>query len=206
MTRILQIHSSLSGSDGQSSRLATRFVQRLRALKPDTSLTVRDLSAAPMRHLDAGSFSAFAASADARSAEQRDRVALSDELVAELREADVLVVGVPMYNFGIPSTLKAWFDHVARAGVTFRYTDQGPQGLLTGKRAVLVHTRGGRYAGTAADHLAPHVRQFIGFLGIDAVDEIFAEGLATGDAEAELARAGAELERLATAERVMEAA
>ena len=178
MTRILQIRSSLSGPEGRSNHLADRFVRRFRSARPDAE----------------------------RTAGQRRRTLLSDELVAELRAADVLVVGVPMYNFGIPSPLKAWFDHVARAGVTFRYTDQGPQGLLTGKRAVLLHTRGGSYAGTAADHQAPHVRQFLGFLGIEDVDEIFAEGLATEDAESGFARALAEAERLAAAARVAEAA
>jgi FMN-dependent NADH-azoreductase len=94
-----------------------------------------------------------------------------------LKAADVVVLAVPMYNFGIPSTLKAYFDHVARAGVTFRYTDKGPVGMLTGKQAFVFAARGGRYFGTALDSQTPYLRQFLGFVGITDVEFVYAEGL-----------------------------
>jgi FMN-dependent NADH-azoreductase len=119
-------------------------------------------------------------------------VAESDALIEELRRADVLVLGLPMYNFGVPSTLRAYFDHVARAGVTFRYTPEGPVGLLTGKKAYVVATRGGRYAGTTADLQSAYVRQFLGFIGIREVEFIYAEGLALGAEQRERAIAAAE--------------
>jgi FMN-dependent NADH-azoreductase len=113
--------------------------------------------------------------------EQQRHVAESDALIDELREASVLVLGLPMYNFGVPSTLKSYFDHLARAGVTFRYTAEGPVGLLTGKRAYVFATRGGQHAGTERDVQAAFVRQFLGFIGIRDVEFIYVEGLALGD-------------------------
>ncbi len=130
---------------------------------------------------------------------QAQVAAESDALVAELRAADVIVIGLPMYNFGVPSTLKAYFDHVARAGVTFRYTAQGPEGLLEGKKAYVVATRGGKYSGTPQDLQSAYVRQFLGFVGITEVEFVYAEGLALGDESraAALAEAGGRLQRLA---------
>jgi FMN-dependent NADH-azoreductase len=126
-------------------------------------------------------------------------VAQSDALIAELEAADVIVLGLPMYNFGVPSTLKAYFDHVARAGVTFRYTADGPQGLLGGKKAYVLAARGGRYAGTPLDTQSDFVRQFLGFLGIRDVEFIYAEGLAMGDAHRDgaLSHAGECIQQLA---------
>jgi len=123
----------------------------------------------------------------------------SDALIAELRSADVVVIGLPMYNFGVPSTLKTYFDHVARAGETFRYTANGPEGLLQGKRACVIATRGGRYAGTARDLQSAFVRQFLGFIGITDVEFVYAEGLAMGEEArvAALAEAGKRIEQLA---------
>ncbi|HVC11680.1 MAG TPA: NAD(P)H-dependent oxidoreductase, partial [Burkholderiales bacterium] len=120
-------------------------------------------------------------------------------LIGELKRADVIVLGLPMYNFGLPSTLKAYFDHVARAGVTFRYTDKGPVGLLTGKQAYVFAARGGQYAGTASDTQTPYVRDFLRFLGIDEVEFVYAEGLAIGDAsrQAALAQAQSAIRRMA---------
>ena len=114
-------------------------------------------------------------------------------------DADVLVLGVPMYNFGAPSTLKAYFDRIARAGVTFRYTASGPEGLLTGKKAYIFATRGGLYAGTPLDSQTTYVRDFLGFLGITDVEFIYAEGLNMGEPskQAALANAQERLEELA---------
>jgi len=173
---ILQINTSLFGEHGQSSRLAASLVEQL--LGPNDRLIQRDLAADPVPHLTAQRFSAFTTAEAERTAEQREVAAYSDRLIDELRAADVVVLGLPMYNFGVPSSLKAYFDHVARAGVTFRYTAQGPQGLLTGKKGYVLATRGGFYRGTSRDSQSSYVRDFFAFLGIDDVEFIYAEGLA----------------------------
>jgi len=131
-------------------------------------------------HLTAERFGAFVAEPQSHTAEQRAVLKFSDALIDELRRADVIVIGLPMYNFGVPSSLKAYFDHIARAGVTFRYTPQGPVGLLTGKKVYVFATRGGAYAGTPLDTQTAYVRDFLRFLGIDAVEFVYAEGLNLG--------------------------
>lgn len=180
MKSILQLNTSLNGESALSSRLASEFSIAL-AADSGATVVVRDLARQPLPHLTAERFAAFATPAAARTLEQQRHVSESDQLIDELRRADVLVIGLPMYNFGVPSTLKAWFDHVARAGVTFRYTPQGPVGLLGGRRAYVFATRGGRYAGTEADLQSAYVRRFLGFIGIDEVEFVYAEGLALGD-------------------------
>ncbi|MBI1423345.1 MAG: FMN-dependent NADH-azoreductase [Gammaproteobacteria bacterium] len=179
MKTVLQLNSSLFQEQGQSSQLTAALVSQL--LDSQDRLIVRDLAAAPVPHLTGERFAAFTTAEDERSAAQREVVAYSDKLIAELRDADVIVLGLPMYNFGVPSTLKAYFDHVARAGVTFRYTSNGPQGLLTGKKAYVLATRGGNYEGTPLDSQTPYVRTFLGFLGITDVVFVYAEGLALGE-------------------------
>ena len=195
---LLQIKSSLFGDAGQSSRLADAFVAAWRDANPHGRVIVRDLAREPVPHLTADTFTAFTTPPEARTAAQRALVALSDALIAELRAADVVVLGLPMYNFGVPSTLKAYFDHVARAGVTFRYTDHGPVGLLTGRTVYVFAARGGRYAGTAGDTQTGYVRGFLAFLGLDEVEFVYAEGLALGPAprDAALAEATAAIARL----------
>jgi len=185
MNTLLQLNSSIFSSGGQSSQLADQFVAAWRATAKDAQVIVRDLASNPLPHLDAQRVSAFFAQTDARTAEQQAYVAESDALIEELRQAQVLVIGLPMYNFGIPSTLKAYFDHIARAGVTFRYTGQGPEGLLTGKKAYIFAARGGLYAGTPLDSQTQYVRDFLGFLGITDVEFIYAEGLNMGEAAKE---------------------
>jgi FMN-dependent NADH-azoreductase len=174
--RILQIKSSVFNGNGQSSRLADEFVARLREAQPNLQLIQRNLVADPVPHLDGARAGAFFAKPEERSAEQRAVIEYSDALIDELRRADVLVLGLPMYNFGVPSQLKAWFDHLARAGETFKYTEKGAVGLLTGKKAYVFATRGGLYG----DHDAQtqFVRQFLGFIGIADVEFVYAEGLA----------------------------
>lgn len=170
MTTLL-ITSSLFGPGGQSTVLANELVARLGG-----KLIVRDLAKQPVPHLDAERFAAFLAKPEARSAAQQAIVDYSDALIGELKSADTIVIGVPMYNFGIPSTLKAYFDHVARAGVTFKYTEKGAVGLLTGKKAYLVIARGGVYGDEHAH--TSYVRDFLAFLGITDVERVYAEGLA----------------------------
>jgi FMN-dependent NADH-azoreductase len=181
MNTLLQIKSSIFSDGGQSSRLADRYVAAWRVSHPDGNVIVRDLALEPVPHLDATRFGAFLAKADERSADQQGVIEYSNTLIEELRNADLIVLGVPMYNFGVPSNLKAYLDHIARAGVTFRYTASGPEGLLTGKRAVVFATRGGLHAGTASDTQTGFIRTFLGFLGITEVQFVYAEGLAISE-------------------------
>jgi len=187
----LQLNTSLFGEGGESTRLASQFVA-----PRGGKVIVRDLAKNPVPHIDAARFGAFLAKPDARTPEQQAVIDYSDALIAELREADTIVIGLPMYNFSVPSTLRAYFDHVARAGVTFKYTDKGPVGLLTGKKAYVFVTRGGVYGD---DHIhAKYVRDFLAFIGITDVDFIYAEGLAISPAskEAALAKAREVIARL----------
>lgn len=182
MTTLLKINTSLHSDDGQSSRLANRYVERWQAAHPDGQVVVRDLAADPVPHLTAERFQAFLSDPATRTEEQARVVAASDELIAELRKADVVVLGLPMYNFGIPSTLKSWIDHVARAGETFRYTADGPEGLV-GDRPVLVFAaRGGQYHGTPKDVQSTYIEMVLNFIGIRDIQFIYAEGLNLGDA------------------------
>jgi FMN-dependent NADH-azoreductase len=187
----LQLNTSIFGDGGQSTTLANEFVRRLGG-----KVIVRDLAREPVPHLSAERFGAFLAKPDARTREQQAVVDYSDALVAELREADTIVIGLPMYNFNVPSTLRAYFDHVARAGVTFKYTDKGPLGLLTGKKAYVFVTRGGVY-GPEHTH-AKYVRDFLAFLGITDVEFVYAEGLAISPTskDAALAKAREVIARL----------
>jgi len=196
---ILQINSSArswaNGQGSQSTRLATELVERLRAANPGSTLTVRDLTANPHPALDESALGALFTPADARSQEQHARVALDQALIDEVKAADVLVIGVPMVNFGITSQLKNWIDAIAKAGITFKYTATGPVGLIEGKKVYAVLTRGGVYRDQPHDTQVPYLRQTLGFLGITDIEFIYAEGLAMGpEAEAKaLASARSEI-------------
>ena len=194
---ILQINASIRAADANSTRVARQIVERLQTANPAATLDVLDLGANPPAVLDGTALGALFTPADQRSAEQAARVASDDALIAQVQAADVLVLGVPMYNFTIPVQLKSWFDAIARNGVTFRYTANGPEGLLKGKTAYVALARGGRYRDTALDSQVPLIRTFLGFLGITDVHFIYAEGLNMGpeataqgfaEAEAEIAR------------------
>ncbi|HEY4997669.1 MAG TPA: FMN-dependent NADH-azoreductase, partial [Usitatibacter sp.] len=199
MKTLLQIQASIFSDGGESSRLANRFASRWKADNPGAQMVVRDLGHEPIPHLSAERFQSFLAKPEERTPAQDAVASFSDALIEELERADVIVLGLPMYNFGVPSTLKAYFDHVARAGKTFKYTDTGPIGLLTGKKAFVFATRGGLYAGTPLDTQTGYVRDFLRFLGISDVEFVYAEGLALGDESksASLARAQAEARALA---------
>ncbi|MGH8175081.1 MAG: FMN-dependent NADH-azoreductase [Steroidobacter sp.] len=181
MKTLLQIKSSIFADGGQSSRLADRFAAAWRAQNPTGRLIVRDLALDPPPHLDAARFGALLAKPTERTPEQQAVVNHSDALVEELRSADVIALGLPMYNFGVPSALKAYFDHVARAGVTFRYTESGPVGLLPGKQVYVFAARGGMYAGTPRDTQSAYIREFLAFLGMVDVEFVYAEGLAISE-------------------------
>jgi len=195
MTTLLQINASIN-SNGQSSRLANQFVAAFHERRPHAKIVVRDVAGAePVPHLNAERFGAFITKPEERSPAQQAVVAYSDALIHELKQADVIVLGLPMYNFGVPSQLKAYFDHVARAGVTFKYTEKGPVGLLTGKKVYVFAARGGLYAGTPLDTQTSYVRDFLRFLGMTDVDFVYAEGLAISpeSRDASLAKAAAEI-------------
>ncbi|MFC3714097.1 FMN-dependent NADH-azoreductase [Sphingoaurantiacus capsulatus] len=181
MTRILVVNSAATGETSVSKTLIKGFIETVRANDPAASVVTRDVGHEPLPHLTAASLAGVRGqpSTDAERAAR----ATSDALIAELRAADLIVIGAPMYNFGIASTLKAWFDHVLRAGETFRYTAAGPEGLLTGKRAIVVETRGGLYSeGPAAvmDAQEPHLRTLLGFVGITDITFVRAERLGMG--------------------------
>ena len=199
MSTLLQIKSSLFASNGQSNQLSNEFVAAWQNSHPETQIKVRDLATAPLPHLDAEIVTAFFTPIETRTAGEQRLVDLSDELINELKQSDILVIGVPMYNFGIPSTLKAYFDHIARVGVTFRYTANGPEGLLIGKKAYIFSTRGGQYAGTALDSQTTYIKDFLNFIGITDVEFVYAEGLNMGSdtKEKALASANVKLHELA---------
>jgi FMN-dependent NADH-azoreductase len=200
MTTLLQIKASISHDQGLSSQLANNFVAAYRKSHPDAKVVVREVaSAEPVPHLNGERFGAFIAKPEARTDAQHAVVAYSDALIDELKRADIVVIGLPMYNFGVPSQLKAYFDHIARAGVTFKYTATGPVGLLTGKKVYVFAARGGLYAGSPLDTQTGYVRDFLAFLGMRDVQFVYAEGLAVSpeSREAGLAKAAAEIASLA---------
>ena len=204
MTNILIIDSAATGEASVSRKLTDAAEQTIRRRDPSARIVRRDIGKAPIPHLTEESVPAIRAGI-VESETAREALALSDALVAELQEADLIVIGAPMYNFGMPSTLKAWFDHVLRARVTFRYTEAGPEGLLKGKKAIVVEARAGLYSegpAAALDSQEPHLRTLLGFMGIDDVTFVRAEKLAFGPeaAAAAVADAIAEIETLAEAE------
>ncbi|SOC13076.1 FMN-dependent NADH-azoreductase [Stappia indica] len=201
--KVLAITSSALGDASASNKLVNDTVEQLKSRNADLQLTVRDLGAGQVPHLDLDGATAIRGGEPANAA-QAAAQKLSDELIAEVKAADVLVIGAPMYNFGIPSTLKSWFDYVLRAGVTFRYTEAGPEGLMTGKRAIVVATRGGLYSEGPAkpmDSQEPHLRTMLGFIGVTDVTFVYAEKLAFGPEarEASIGEAERKLEELVAA-------
>ncbi|MDD1967449.1 FMN-dependent NADH-azoreductase [Pseudomonas putida] len=180
MSRVLVIESSARQQDSVSRQLTQQFISQWRGAHPADEITVRDLAVKQVPHLDSELLGGWMKPQDQRSAVEQAALERSNELTDELVAADVVVLAAPMYNFAIPSTLKSWFDHVLRAGVTFKYGDTGPQGLLTGKRAYVLTARGGIYAGSSLDHQEPYLRQVLGFVGIHDVTFIHAEGLNMG--------------------------
>jgi FMN-dependent NADH-azoreductase len=192
MTRILIVTSSANGASAVSTMLAEAYAAQLAEAHPDVEIVRRDVGASPVPHLTEATVAAIKGIPESE-AELAAR-ALSDALVAEVAEADLIVIASPMYNFGMSSTLKAWFDHVLRAGVTFRYGENGPEGLMTGKQAVVIESRGGLYSegpGAALDGQEAHIRTLLGFIGIDDVTIVRAEKLGYGPEAAAAAIAAA---------------
>ena len=190
--KILQINSSARSAGANSTRLADSITARLKAANPAAVVELRDLAANPHPVLDEAALGALFTPAEQRTPEQAARVALDDALIAQVQAADAIVLGVPMYNFGVPVQLKTWIDAIAKAGVTFRYTESGPEGLIKGKKVYVALARGGLYRDTPADSQVPYLKGVLGFLGMTDVEFIYAEGLAMGAESADKAFAEAE--------------
>ena len=189
MTKVLVLKSSILAGYSQSSQLADFYVEQAKAQGKE--VTVRDLAANPIPVLDGELVGAMRPSEAPLSPRQQEALDLSDELIAELQAHDEVVIAAPMYNFNIPTQLKNYFDLIARAGVTFRYTEAGPEGLVKGKTAVVISSRGGIHKDTPTDLLTPYVKLFLGFIGITDVEFVFAEGIAYGPEVASKATAEA---------------
>lgn len=194
---ILQINTA-ARAGANSTRVADRITARLQAANPGASLTLRDLASAPIPFLDSAAIGALFTPAEQRTPDQAALVASYDAEIAAVQAADVLVLGVPMYNFGVSVQFKSWIDAISRAGVTFRYTEKGPEGQLKGKKVYVALARGGRYRDSASDTQVPYLKVVLAFLGMTDVEFIYAEGLNMGEdgavqgfaqAEADLAAA-----------------
>ncbi len=190
--KILQINASARSEGGNSTRLANAITAHLKSHHPEAEVEVRDLARNPLPFLDEAGVTALFTPADQRTPEQIARIALAEAMIARVQAADVLVLGVPMYNFGVSVQLKSFIDSIARAGITFRYTESGPEGLLKGKRVYVACARGGVYRDTPADSQTPYLRQVLGFLGMTDVEFIYAEGMNLGPESAEKSFAAAE--------------
>lgn len=194
MKKLVRIDSSLQGSASVSKQLADLFQGLWQQANADHEIIHHDFGAKPLAHIDQDFLSARAVDEKDRSLSQRLRLLTSTQLIAELKEADQLLISVPMYNFGIPSALKAYFDHIAVAGETFNYTDEGPQGALTHLKATVLIASGGDYTQAPADQMdfvTPYIKTFLGFIGITEVTFVTAPGLARSGDQKELAVEGA---------------
>jgi FMN-dependent NADH-azoreductase len=194
MKNILLVQSSPRGSESYSQRVADSIVEEIKDRHLSTTVTFRDLAQNPLSHVGPAFVSALSAKPEALTAAQSEALALSDTLIGELVTSDVIVLAVPMHNLGIPSTLKAWIDHVVRAGYTFTYSESGPEGLLKGKRLILVLASGGVYSNGPAkqiDFQEPYLRAVLGFIGLTDIEVVRVEGVAMSTIGAEKAAATA---------------
>lgn len=178
--KILQVNSAARSTGANSSQIANSVTARLLAKHPEATVEVLDLAVTPHPALDNEGLGAMFTPAEQRSKEQHVRLELDNALITQVQAADVLVLGVPMYNFAISSQLKNWIDAIAKAGVTFRYTESGPEGLIKGKKVYVVLARGGIYRDTPNDTQVPYLKMILSFLGMTDVEFIYAEGFAMG--------------------------
>lgn len=196
MPNILHITASIRGDESVSNRLGTKLVEGF-AAQHKASVTRRDLANNDLPFIDADRFAANLAPHADRTPAQTELAAIADTLIEELQAADTIVFSVPIYNFGVPATVKAWADLVARAGTTFKYTENGPEGLLTGKKVYITAASGGTPVGSDMDFMTPWLKFFLGFVGITDVDLIAADGIMGAGGEEKIADAHAAVERLA---------
>ena len=178
MNTVLCLNCSIQGDNSHSRQLSNKLLERIKKTYSSVKIVSRDLVKDSLPHLNGAQFNAFITPPEQRTSEQKVLASQSDALIKEISDADTVVLALPMYNFGIPSQLKSYFDNLARAGVTFKYTATGPLGLLTGKKAIVLATRGGLYFGTDKDTQTKYVKDFLSFIGITDVEFIYAEGLA----------------------------
>lgn len=186
MKKVLVVYSSMNGLEGNSSKLAMQFIERLQVAQ-QCEVSTLELIKEDLPHLSSEEVQAWMANADARTSEQKMLVERSDNYIKQVKEADYIVIAAPMYNFSIPSLLKSWMDRLARAGITFKYTNEGPEGLITNKTVFVVSARGGIHAGTESDSQTPLMKTFFSFIGMDNIHFVYAEGLNMG---VEIAKAG----------------
>jgi len=186
MAKALVIKSSIFSGQGESTKLVNHSIAALKQQFGDIEIIERDFSTAPIEHLNGDTMAAcMAEDASNLSTDQQQALKLSSELIDELKSVDYLILGVPMYNFGIPSTLKSWIDYVARAGVTFRYSENGPEGLIKNiKKVVVTAARGGVYQGTPKDTQTNYLIDALGFIGLDNIEFVYAEALNMGEKDA----------------------
>ncbi|GAB3002771.1 FMN-dependent NADH-azoreductase [Psychrosphaera aestuarii] len=196
MNNVLVIKSSISGDAGNSTMLTNEFVEKLKKSNSKLTFATRDLVSPILPHLSSDELGAWMAEPQSRTKEQLELASLSDDLISELQSHDTIVIGMPMYNFGIPSTFKAWIDRVARAGITFKYTEQGPQGLLTDKKVVVIAARGGIYQGTPADTQSQYLKDVFAFIGLTNIEFVYAEGLNMPNKEQGLATARSTMDNI----------
>ncbi len=196
--KILHIKSSILGEHSVSNQLSQAYLSDVLNVDEQANVTVRDFSQQSIPHIDGALLGALGTAAEERNGEQSKMVAFADLLISEISESDVIVLGLPMYNFGAPSMLKAYFDQIARAGSTFSYTENGPVGLLKDKEVIVFATRGGLYQDTPQDTQTPFIKNFFAFIGINNVKFVYAEGLQMGDEMREkgLAQAKSMVEKL----------
>lgn len=198
-TKILRLDTSVFSEQGSSTRLNQALTEKLEQTYGEVEVRHRDLAREPLPHFSAEVITALQTEVEALSPAQAKLRALADELIEELFAADILVVAAPMYNFGIPSTLKAWIDYVARAGVTFRYTSNGPEGLVKGKTLYLVTTRGGIHRDQDTDSEIPFLHTYFRFLGITDIRTLYAEGLGMAKKDEQFTAALASIDKLVAA-------
>ncbi|UJJ31871.1 FMN-dependent NADH-azoreductase [Halopseudomonas maritima] len=192
MKKILVVQSSARQEGSLTREYTAQLVRQIEAANPGSWVVTRDLGAEPVPHLDATLLGGWMKPAEEQTEAEKAASALSNQLVDELLASDIVVIGSSMYNFGITSTLKAWFDHVLRAGRTFKYTEAGPVGLTPDRKVYVVTARGGRYEGSPLDFQEPYVRQLLGFIGITDVEFVNVEGQSMGPEEAAKGRAEAD--------------
>jgi FMN-dependent NADH-azoreductase len=202
MAKVLHIDSSVRSTGSLSRQLGGEFIAKLQAADASTTVVTRDLAANPLPHLTEQLIGAYYTPAEQRNAEQAQVIKTSDALVDELLAADTIVIGAPMYNFSVTSGLKAWIDHIARAGRTFKYGANGPEGQVTGKKVYVFVASGGAYSEgpyAAYDHVTTYLRSLLGFLGMTDVTFVVAEGVAAGEeaVAAAIAKSRAKIDAIA---------
>lgn len=191
MKTILVIKASILGDNGNSNALLDAHVAELTRANPNAKIVIRDVGGDGIPHLDGNRVAAFFTPQSERTPEQQHVDDFSMSLIEELKQADSVVLGLPMYNFGVPSQFKSWFDHIARAGITFNYTENGPVGLLNDKPVTVIAARGGIYAGTENDTVTPFIKLIFGLIGIRSLSFVYAEGLNISDDDKTKAMAAA---------------